>query len=318
MLRRITIDTNPGICNYKCIMCDTHSIYNKEDINKDVMEKEMLEKIIEQSIKINSLKEIIPSTMGEPLLYEHFDIFIKKLRDSNIKLNLTTNGSFPKYGLSVWADKLLPILSDIKISLNSIHSEVNEDIMINSDTEKIKQNIIKLINIKNQGNYKNVTVTLQITFMKKNLDEIESLIRFAIENKLDRVKGHQLWINWKEMEKEALFYNYEYIKQWNKLVKVIKEKYSNKIRLENFEEILIDNKGFQIEGDCPFLGNELWIDKNGKFNICCCPNEKRKTFGDFGNISDIELNKVFNQEEYMNFKNNYKNNKICKTCVLRR
>lgn len=28
-LHRITIDTNPDTCNFKCKMCDTHGIYNE-------------------------------------------------------------------------------------------------------------------------------------------------------------------------------------------------------------------------------------------------------------------------------------------------
>ena len=41
---RITIDTNPDQCNLNCIMCDTHSIYNKnyKPIRK-FMEKDLLE-----------------------------------------------------------------------------------------------------------------------------------------------------------------------------------------------------------------------------------------------------------------------------------
>ena len=318
MLKRITIDTNPGICNYQCIMCDTHSVYNKNDINKDIMKKDMLEKILKQAIQIDSLKEIIPSTMGEPLLYENFNLFIDKLKNSNVKLNLTTNGSFPKYGVIIWAEKLLPVLSDIKISLNSVCPEINSKIKLNSDTDKIKQNIINFVNIKNEKNYKNVTVTLQITFMKKNIDEIEELIKFAIKHKLDRVKGHQLWINWKEMENEALFKDEEYIYKWNTKIEYFKKEYSNKIKLENFDPILVNQGVYITNGNCPFLGKELWIDKNGKFNICCCPDEKRKTFGEFGNINDTEINELFKEEKYINFYKTYKENEICKNCVLRR
>ena len=44
------------------------------------------------------LREIIPSTMGEPLLYRHFDEILDMCAEYGVKLNLTTNGTFPRRG----------------------------------------------------------------------------------------------------------------------------------------------------------------------------------------------------------------------------
>ena len=42
------------------------------------------------------LEEIIPTTMGEPLMYKEFPEFIKLCHEfPGIQMNLTTNGSFP-------------------------------------------------------------------------------------------------------------------------------------------------------------------------------------------------------------------------------
>ncbi len=134
---RITIDTNPDQCNLNCIMCDTHSIYKQENPPKrQRMSPDILRKILQQAVKLG-IKEIIPSTMGEPLLYPYFDEFIENLKGTTTKLNLTTNGTFPKKGAEVWARELLPITSDTKISINAISKSINESIMINSDTESV-------------------------------------------------------------------------------------------------------------------------------------------------------------------------------------
>ena len=138
---RITIDTNPDICNLKCIMCDTHSIYNENfKIKRKSMSKNLLQKSLDESIDIG-VKEIIPSTMGESLLYPHFDVFIEKLKQSKTKLNLTTNGTFPKRGVEDWTKILLLILSDIKISFNSIRPDINEKIMPQANTKIAIKNI---------------------------------------------------------------------------------------------------------------------------------------------------------------------------------
>ena len=36
----------------------------------------------------------IPSTMGEPLMYKHFPEIIEICRTNNVRMNLTTNGTF--------------------------------------------------------------------------------------------------------------------------------------------------------------------------------------------------------------------------------
>jgi molybdenum cofactor biosynthesis enzyme MoaA len=99
-LWRVTLDTNPEDCNLSCTMCEEHSpfsTYIKEKLNGKHrrMPKEWLEPIFEQAKKIG-VTEMIPSTMGEPLIYKHFAHFIELCYKYNIKMNLTTNGTFPE------------------------------------------------------------------------------------------------------------------------------------------------------------------------------------------------------------------------------
>lgn len=52
--------------------------------------------------------------MGEPLLYEHFEDILALCAKHNVKLNLTTNGTFPKHGAREWAARIVPVTSDVK------------------------------------------------------------------------------------------------------------------------------------------------------------------------------------------------------------
>jgi len=315
---RITIDTNPDQCNLNCIMCDTHSKYNKNfKPTRTFMNENLLKKSIDESIALG-VKEIIPTTMGEPLLYKHFDIFIDKLSKSRVKLNLTTNGTFPTIGVKKWADKLLPILSDIKISINSINSKVNESIMINDDTRKKLDDIKTFANLRDKD-YPNVSITMQVTFLKSNLNELENIIKFAIKNGINRVKGHQLWITYEEIKDESLQNSTKKINEWNNFIDKI-EKYRESINLVNFEKLELQNNSDTVPSHyiCPFLGEELWIDYNGDFNICCAPSDKRRTLGNWGNIKNKNIIEIFNSKEYLDLLNNYKNKEICKICSLRK
>jgi MoaA/NifB/PqqE/SkfB family radical SAM enzyme len=313
---RVTIDTNPDKCNLHCIMCDTHSIYNKNSkLNRKDMSKKLLEKVLDEALEIG-VKEIIPTTMGEPLLYEHFDLFIEKLSNNNTKLNLTTNGTFPKKDTHKWAEELLPILSDIKISINGIDSSINEDIMQGDNTIQKLEKIKEFIKLRDRY-YSDVSITLQVTFLKSNLDEIEKIIKFAIKNNVNRVKGHQLWITYDEIKEESLQNDKNSINQWNDFVDKIK-KYRTKIKLQNFDKLKLNNDNtIPYEYNCPFLGQELWIDYNGDFNICCAPSNKRISLGEWGNIQERNILDIFNSDKYLNLVKNYKEKEICKKCSLR-
>jgi len=305
---RITIDTNPDECNLKCTMCDTHSPFSTKKKIRKSMDSTLLENILDEVLKLQ-VKEIIPTTMGEALLYKHFSIFIDKIKGTSTKLNLTTNGTF----LKKWQDRLLPILSDIKISINSINKVVNEKIMIGDQTEQKIQDIKNFIALRNEK-FPNVSITLQVTFLKSNLDELENIIKFGIENGVNRIKGHHLWINFDEIKNESLLRD---PKLWNQFIHRI-EKYRKDINLVNFEKITSSNGSIPEEYICPFLGNELWIDFNGDYNICCAPSDKRVVLGSWGNFQTHSIENLFNSENYTKLINSYKEQDICRTCPLRK
>ena len=101
---RITFDTNPDDCNLHCIMCEDHSPYSttqsdrrREGRPKRRMGIDLIRQVMAES-RGTGLREIIPSTMGEPLLYRHFDEILDLCAEYGVKLNLTTNGTFPQRG----------------------------------------------------------------------------------------------------------------------------------------------------------------------------------------------------------------------------
>lgn len=316
-IRRITIDTNPDKCNYKCIMCDTHSIYNKKDKNKRPdMDKELLLKCFEE-IKTLNIDELIPTTMGEPTLYKYFNDIVDFCFNNNIKLNLTTNGSMlfsKQYNEEYIVNKLLNIISDVKISFNSLSSDINEKIMINSNTNNILNTIEKLCMLRDKHS-SNISITIQMTFMKSNIDSIVPIIEKAIDLGINRIKGHQLWITHNELEKEAIYKDEESIKKWNNLIDNI-EQYKKYIKLENFTKINNINK--YNSGDCPFLLNELWINYKGDISVCCAPDTERSKLGDFGNIANTNIKNIINSEKYINLCKNYKAMEICQKCLMRK
>ena len=204
---RVTLDTNPDDCNFNCTMCEQHSVHSTAQaervaagIRKRRMAPDIFEGVLDELAPLG-LGEVIPSTMGEPLMYAHFEKLVAAVAARpGVRLNLTTNGSFfPGPGghtLASWAALLLPVLSDVKISWNGASKATQESIMRGSKWETQLANLTAWVAARDAleaagGNRS--TVTLQLTFMTTNLAELPDIVRLALRHNVDRVKGHHLW-----------------------------------------------------------------------------------------------------------------------------
>ncbi len=335
-LFRITVDTNPELCNLHCIMCEEHSLLSnfKENLFREtglkqrLMPKEWLENIFTQAKELN-IQEIIPTTMGEPLLYEHFETFLELCKKYNIKLNLTTNGTSPRKTADQWANLIIPVTKDIKFSLNGATEKTAEGIMQGLNFNKQIENIKTFSKIRNSifeqsGNY--CTLTFQITYLQSNMHQISDIIQLAADLDIDRIKGHHVWTHYKELEELSFKKTEQTINQWNTIVETaknsaekFKRKNGKKVILENFFRLqLNENKEIQENYECPFLTRELWISATGDISPCCAPDNLRKTLGLFGNIQNQSLTSILNSSVYIDLVKNYKQKTLCKTCNMRK
>lgn len=336
-LFRITLDTNPEDCNLSCVMCEEHSPYScfKQElfastgIRRRLMPKELVEKLFEQAVDLG-VQEIIPSTMGEPLLYEHIDLIYKLAERYGIKINLTTNGTFPRRSVKEWATLIIPRTSDIKISWNGASEKIYTQVMRGGDFNKAVTNLKTFIALRNR--YYEETkyycrITLQLTFMAHTMHEIPDIVRLAISLGVDRIKGHHLWAHFDQIKEYAIPPNPKYYKTWNKYVnecyEIVQKSLKpdgTKIILENIHPLL-ESKGEILVNEntvCPFLGRELWISASGIISPCCAPDKLRRSLGDFGNIYHTNLKEVLNSPLYRNLQQNYRDNSLCKTCNMRK
>ena len=333
---RLTIDTNPEDCNLHCTMCEEHSpfsAYIKEKLGGKHrrMPREWLEPIFQQA-KDLGVTEIIPSTMGEPLIYKHFALFVELCYKYGIKMNLTTNGTFPKTTEKTvveWAKLIVPITTDVKISWNGATKETAQKVMLGIDFEQAIQNVQQFVAVRNQhfaetGYY--CRITFQLTFMQNNMHELADIIKLAADLDIDRVKGHQLWAHFEAIKDLSFRQNAESIAQWNAYVG---EAYQaqEKYRKPNGEKVILENivplqkqETLEVPENygCPFLNKELWISATGKVSPCCAPDELRNTLGDFGNFETQTILQSIQSPAYQDLLVNFKQKPLCKTCNMRK
>lgn len=335
-LWRVTIDTNPEDCNLKCIMCEEHSpysdyistLYKETGIKRRRMKFETVEQIFEQCGKMG-VSEIIPSTMGEPLLYKGIEGIFALSEKHGIKINLTTNGTFPKYSVEHWARLIVPNTTDVKISWNGATAETAQKVMLNVNFNEALENVRRFIAFRDKHFIETdyfCRITFQVTFMQSNMHELADIIKLAAKLGVDRVKGHQLWAHFEQIKGLSMKATKESVAQWNSYVK---EAYQaqEKFKKSNGEKVILENiiplhddENIQVPWnyECPFLQKEIWISATGKISPCCAPDNLRKSLGDFGNIETSTIEDALSSAQYLDLVKNYKEKPLCKTCNMRK
>jgi glycosyltransferase involved in cell wall biosynthesis/MoaA/NifB/PqqE/SkfB family radical SAM enzyme len=332
---RITFDTNPDTCNMHCVMCEEHSPHSPLQIRRKsegqprrVMPIELIERVVAEAAP-RGLEEIIPSTMGEPLLYEHFDRILALCVRHGVRLNLTTNGTFPRLGARAWADRIVPVTSDVKISWNGASKDTHESIMIGSNWEVALDNVRTFIAVRDAhaasgGN--RCRVTLQVTFLDANVTELADIVRLAIDLGVDRVKGHHLWPHFEAIKDQSMRRSPEAIARWNAAVHEARLASAERT-LPNGRQVLLENI-FPLDttattdlapgGACPFLGQEAWVSAVGRFDPCCAPDAQRRSLGEFGDLHDRTLMEIWDGAAYRDLLANYRTRSLCLGCNMRR
>ena len=275
--RRITLVTNPDSCNLKCPLCFLNQ--RQKPLGLGTMDFALVEKTI-RSFYSKDLKEIIPSTMGEPLLYPYFKNLLNLCSQLSIKINLTTNGTFPLGGVSCWAEPLLTHCSDIKISMMGLSASVNEYLMCGINQKEYLENIKLLVEEKKKLQKQKIgvsTVSLQVTVCKKNWRELPDILEFAEKIGIDRIKWNKAvflsgtkdsFKNEYQLDEEGSVFE-----EWKQMARFIQRE--AKIRVEG-PFLDLEKREPSKELKCPFL-DEIWVFPDGSYEYCPSPERR---FGD--------------------------------------
>lgn len=296
-MRRITLLTNPDVCNLHCPLCflnqrasgcrefglgEMHIATARAAIEKYAAERDASGKRV--------LREVIPSTMGEPLFYSRFDELLELCQKFEIPLNLTTNGTFPgKWGSDAGMAALLHACCDIKVSY-----------LASEQFEGWTANVEKLLKVRNSILFKAVaksvldenaaklsTVSLQVTLHRKNLQNIPELVRWASSIGIERIKWNPvvfLSVAPAELKREyALNCGLDEIRR---LILDVSESCQSNLKNEgslfmNMQPLhpskLMEDMSAEAfsrdAGTCPFA-DEIWVLPDGSEDYCPSPERR--------------------------------------------
>ena len=304
-MRRVTLLTNPDVCNLRCPLCflNQRALHNcnarsAENGNGDCPPDngrerffycnkerralgmgEMNFEVARAAIEMYAaerdasgkrlLREVIPSTMGEPLLYSHFYELLELCESLEIPMNLTTNGTFPgKWGSDAAMDLLLRSCSDIKVSY-----------LASEQFDGWKANVEKLVRVRDKlrKNARCATVSLQVTLHKKNLQDVPELVSWASAIGIARIKWNKVVL---------LSSASQMLREMYALDDAQLESLRNEFRSGEFSASNVKHEGslfFKNCADqcavggkcesCPFA-DEVWVWPDGHEDHC--PNPERR------------------------------------------
>src|SRR5512142_2181963 len=108
---RLTLITSPDDCTLACDMCACGLARAQGRRPPPRRMDPALAVAVLQERRGSPLREVIPSTRGEPLLWEGLDALLAACGRLGLLVNVTTNGTFPGRGAEAWGEALLPLAS---------------------------------------------------------------------------------------------------------------------------------------------------------------------------------------------------------------
>lgn len=265
-MRRITLLTNPDVCNLRCPLCFLNQ--RKRAFGMGEMKIETARRAIDRyagmgPLSPDGLREVIPSTMGEPLLYTYFGELLDYCRTRHLPLNLTTNGTFPGFwGTDAGMARLLDACSDIKVSCMAFDGAAFDEMMPGFSFDRWRENVLRLLHLWRQGKG---TVSLQVTLSKMLASKAVEILSWAESVGIKRIKWNlPVFLSMDSTLRKAYGLDLSAVRELREIL------VSKKVRCEG-------SLFFDGGEKCRFLGEEVWVLPDGTEETC--PNPERR-FGD--------------------------------------
>jgi MoaA/NifB/PqqE/SkfB family radical SAM enzyme len=326
--RRLTFLTNPDDCNLACRMCREHSPLapRRSTPTPRRLAVDLALRVLSER-EGSPLAEVIPSTQGEPLLWDGLDRLAAACAARGLLLNVTTNGTFPGRGAAAWAERLAPIASDVKISWNAATGATAQRLMRGLSFPRAVEDVRAFVAVRDAlraGGARACRVSFQVTAQEANVAELPAIVRLAARLGVERVKVNHLQIHFPALASEDLRRDAAARARWNEAVASMRAA-AGEERLPSGAPVLLQNvEPWPASGEdpprgpCPFLDREAWVTVEGRFAPCPAPAGLDGRLGDFGSLHERTLGEIWESAAYRALVEGYQRRAECARCALRR
>ncbi len=324
---RITFVTSPDECNLACPMCREHSPHAARPAGPPRRLPLALVAAVLDDLAGGRLAEVIPSTVGEPLLWRELPGLAGLCAARGLALNVTTNGTFPRLGGAGWARILAAVTSDLKVSWNGATAATAEAVMAGLRYQDALRELRAFLAVRDGLRARGAracTVSFQVPASERNVGELPDVVRLAASLGVERVKVNQLQLHFPALAGEDLRRSPAARARWNAAARGMHEAAAAsplssgaRVRLQGAVE-MEEEGALPAPGRCPFLGEEAWVLADGCFAPCPAPAAKEGRLGAFGSLRGTGFPAVWEGKAYRALAEGYEAVPACAGCALRR
>jgi MoaA/NifB/PqqE/SkfB family radical SAM enzyme len=325
---RLTLVTDPDDCNLACDMCECGRALRQPGPGRTPrrMDPRLATDLLAE-LGGGTLREVIPSTLGEPLLWAGLEALVDACAAHRVRLNVTTNGTWPGRGSRRWGERLAPVASDVKISWNGATAATAQAIMAGLDFAAAVEGVRGFASARDEVARRTghrCRLSFQVTAQAGNVDELGALVALAASLSVDRVKVNQLQPRVPALEARALPASEAGRAGWSRAVEAMRRSAAEAgaagrpIELENVTPFPSPGAPPAPPRPCPFLGREAWVLPDGRFAPCPHPAAWRGELGDFGVVGARPLLDIWGGPALARLAAGRQEHPLCRACPLRR
>lgn len=291
-------------CNLKCEMC----IRERIGVPIGTMSLEDFKKILE---KLDCLFKIHLSGQGEPFLNKDFFRMVEHANKRGILVNTNTNATLLD---EKTIENICNVsIGEIGISMESPKKEMYEKIRKGAKFEKVIGNIKNLTRKIKERNKKTI-ISLAVTILKENVEDIPKFVRLA-EN-----------VGIKKIVFQTMQNKEDYVSKYSEntkkhgvvdLAEKIREKIQEAKKMIGESGITIIYDEGKSSTGCVWPWRSTYISWNGNVTACCKILDYKNPV--FGNMLKEDLWKVWNGEQYQKFRKLLRERKApvpCRGCGM--
>lgn len=287
-LATITIEPT-NICSLKCPGCPHGSDFFAEK-PQGYMKFSDFKKIVD--LNKGYFKRIKFIGIGEPFLNRELIDMMIYCSDNNIDVSVHTHGMFVTEEIF---KKLVNIKTELRItfSLDGVTNDSYGIYRVGGNFEKVFNNLVSLINFKNNNNLFNIKAVWQFLLMQGNQHELERVKKIAKKIKADELVVKDIIMTGEVKDDRYLL--------------VARKEFVKKKKHESRKD---------VDCVCEYINpGSVFVLWDGSV-VPCCVDYKRKNI--MGNAFEKSLVDLWNTEKYDNFRKKYKNknNQLCLNCRL--